>query len=616
MKRFVRGSEWRKWDLHVHPPGTKLSDGYTQKNGDFDWERFCQIIYESDVAAIGITDYFSLDGFFDFIEKYYYFYPDSNKIFFPNLELRLNEVVNGAGEVVDFHIIFPPNLTREKATEFLSELKTQNTDSCGKKQSCAQLKTCNDYEITTVSRDDIKEAIKKAYGSKAVETDCLIMIAAANNNGIRADKSSKRKSYLADEIDKFADGVFGNPNNVKYFQDPDRLEASDQKAIPKPVFAGSDAHNFDDLKAWLGNEVTGNNEKHVTWIKADITFQGLQQTIIEPLERVRIQSTVPDKKEPYKVISRIIFEDTKDFPREVIFNPGLNAIIGSRSSGKSALLAYVAHAVDPDYTVNQQVAATGLKEREVGPGAAITWSTVKEINYKVEWQASKATAGRVIYIPQNSLYAISERPDEITAKIRPTVFRGNPEFETSFNKTIADIESLNHSIQEAITEWFSLATEISRLKEEIRSLGDREAINERKTELTDQILILQGSSAFNREEVELYQQIKVDIGKQEARLKEIEQEKRLLSPYVVLSNNKCIYEVTNQVSVNVTMSPDLSLMPNALKNRLNDLLTETQAPLLKSLKFCITEYREALDTEHKRLNEAIEQLLSDNKKLV
>ena len=36
MKRFPRGSEWRKWDLHIHPPGTKLNDGYEPKDGQPD----------------------------------------------------------------------------------------------------------------------------------------------------------------------------------------------------------------------------------------------------------------------------------------------------------------------------------------------------------------------------------------------------------------------------------------------------------------------------------------------------------------------------------------------------------------------------------------------------
>jgi len=616
MKRFARGSEWRKWDLHVHPPGTRLNDGYTPKDGELDWDRFCQVIHDSGVEAIGIADYFSLDGFFAFKENYDRLYPDSDKVFFPNLELRLNEAVNRATEVVDFHVIFPPDLTHDKATDFLGELKTQNTNGKDKKQSCAHLKTRDDFEKATVSRDDIKTAIECTYGKKAVRTDHCLMIAATNNSGIRADTDSKRKMNLADEIDKSADGFFGNPANTDYFLNPARLEAPDQRAMRKPVFAGCDAHNFDDLEAWLGAEVTGNNEKHVTWVKADLTFEGLQQTLIEPSERVRIQATAPDKKEPYKVISRIIFTDSDVFPSEVVFNPGLNAIIGSRSSGKSALLAYVAHAVDPDYTVRQQVAATGMDEGDVGPGASVTWADVGRINYAVEWAASKATTGRVIYIPQNSLYAISERPGEITARIQPAVFRSDPDFEAKFRKAETNVESRNESIGDAVTDWFALAADIRTLTEEIRGLGDRGAITERQTELTKHIKTLQESSALTAEEVELYQQVVGDIGKNEARLKEIGQEQRDLGPYVAPGTKEGVYEATGQVAVSVTMTPAPATMPSALRTKLQALLDEAQGPLLNSVKSGLTDYRAALDTEQRELTDANEQLCSDNNKLI
>ena len=616
MKRFARGSEWRKWDLHVHPPGTKLNDGYRLRDGKPDWDRFCQFIHESDVQAIGIADYFSLDGFYAFKENYDRLYPHSEKAFFPNLELRLNEAVNRATEVVDFHVIFPPDLSRDKATEFLSALKTQNTDENGKKQSCVQLKDCNDFEKATVSRDDIKTAIECTFGEKAVTTNHFLLIAAVNNRGVRADTGSKRKMYLADEIDKFANGFFGNPANTDYFLNPERLEAADQRTVPKPVFAGCDAHNFDDLEAWLGKEVAGENEKYVTWVKADLTFVGLQQTLIEPSERLRIQAIAPDKKEPYKVISRITFTDSDNFPTEVVFNPGLNAIIGSRSSGKSALLAYVVHAVDPGYAVKQQVAATDKPESEVGPGASFTWADVRNIKYTVEWAATAATTGQVIYIPQNSLYAISERPDDITAKIKPTIFRNAPDFETKFRRTETDVEGRNESIRDAVADWFSLAAEIRTLTEEIRGLGDRDAITQRQTELTEQIKILRESSALTVEEVDLYQQVVGDIGKNDARLKEIEQEQRDLGPYVAPGAEEGVYEATDQVAVTVSMTPAPAIMPSALQTNLQTLLNTAQGSLLDSVKSGLTDYRAALDIEQRKLNEANEKLRIDNKALI
>jgi hypothetical protein len=56
---FPRGAECRKWDLHVHTPGTQLSYGYEKKDGKLDWERFCSVIHDSDVLTMGITDCFS-----------------------------------------------------------------------------------------------------------------------------------------------------------------------------------------------------------------------------------------------------------------------------------------------------------------------------------------------------------------------------------------------------------------------------------------------------------------------------------------------------------------------------------------------------------------------------
>ena len=68
VKRYPRGSQWRRWDLHVHAPGTKINDGYQKAGGDLDWNQFSQIIHESDIAVIAIADYFSLDSYFTAVE--------------------------------------------------------------------------------------------------------------------------------------------------------------------------------------------------------------------------------------------------------------------------------------------------------------------------------------------------------------------------------------------------------------------------------------------------------------------------------------------------------------------------------------------------------------------
>jgi ABC-type cobalamin/Fe3+-siderophores transport system ATPase subunit len=614
VNRFPRGSEWRKWDLHIHPPRTKLSNSYADRDGQPDWAKFCQVIEESDVYAVGITDYFSLDGFYEFKEHFEALYPDSEKAFFPNLELRLNEVVNEAGEPVDIHLILRPDLSRAKAQELLQALKTENTGEGGRKVACADLSTQADYERATVSRAAIKAALESVFGSGAVETDHLLIVTAANNSGIRADGGSQRKRGLADEIDKDSHAFFGNPANVDYFLRQDRLEGTD-KVPAKPVFAGCDAHRFEDLEAWLGREATASNAKHVTWVKADLTFEGLQQTLVEPAERVRIQATMPDKKEPYKVISRITFSNTDDFPAEVVFSPGLTSIIGSRSSGKSALLAYVAHAVDPQYTVGQQM-AIGMKEREAGPGASITWDDVKEIGYKVEWASPTATTGRVIYIPQNSLFAISERPDDITAKIRPAVFRADPDFEADFKKTEADVQELNESIEDAVEQWFRLATAATDLEEETQALGDRAAVEDRTGELARQIDRLQKSSALASDELAKYQDVMSRIAASEARIEAIADEARLLSPYVQLDPDTAEYAASEQVAVEVHIKPAVADLPEGLAAAVRTALEEADEALLQKVGGLLAAYRAQLATEHSNLLEANDRLRSENAELI
>src|SRR5688500_16600825 len=112
---FNKGSYWRKWDLHIHTPGTKLSDGYISQDEDV-WKTFCKKIEESDVSAFGMTDYFSADNYFTFVEKHKHYYPQSSKVFFPNVELRLEVSVNKKAEEVNIHVIFSnePDITKAK----------------------------------------------------------------------------------------------------------------------------------------------------------------------------------------------------------------------------------------------------------------------------------------------------------------------------------------------------------------------------------------------------------------------------------------------------------------------------------------------------------------------
>jgi ABC-type lipoprotein export system ATPase subunit len=354
----AKGSEWRKWDLHVHSPGTKMSDGYKIESGDI-WDKFCDSIQNSDVEVIAITDYFSVENHFTFLEKFRAKYPDSKKVFFPNIELRLAVSVNKKAEEVNLHIIFADVATKAKIELFLSKLNTNITKD-GAVVPCKDLSCKRDFESAGIEYTSLRKTLKEVFGEK----NCYLIFAAANNAGLRPDSSSPRKLNVTDEIDKVCDGFFGGSQNAGFYLGTDRYE-NDEVAKRKPVISGCDAHSFDDLEGWLGKRSTvavGDTkiiEKDVMWVKAELTFEGLKQIIYEPETRVSIGEEKP--KKPINTINSItlqvpdgakVGDDNFCFAgnkNTYDLSPYFNCFIGGRGSGKSTILNFLGlHSNNPD----------------------------------------------------------------------------------------------------------------------------------------------------------------------------------------------------------------------------------------------------------------------------
>ena len=353
-KTWPRGSEWRKWDLHLHAPGTKLNDQFRVDDGDV-WDEYCRRLFESDVDAFGITDYFSADGYFHASAEFHRWYPDSEKIFLPNIELRTGDVVNRAQEEVNTHLLFNPFQPdfETKIRSFLQSLKTSKTESESSRHiRASELTEKRHFEEATTTREFIREALAETYGRYADLIDCLLIITAANNDGVRPERGKKRKLLLTDEIDKFSDGFFGNAANVDYYLDCKRGENKSEYFDPKPILSGCDAHSLDELDERLG-QVVSNADGIVlepTWIKADLTFEGLKQIIFEPQNRVliveepEIERRVREHKTKYIDALHVTcidgyqgqhgtwFDDEK-----ILLGKELVAIIGNKGSGKSAV---------------------------------------------------------------------------------------------------------------------------------------------------------------------------------------------------------------------------------------------------------------------------------------
>lgn len=95
MIDYSRGSEWRRWDLHLH---TASSYDYSYRGPDAD-EKLCEALRNNGIAAVAITDHFIIDK--NRITHLKSLCEDIT--FFPGVELRTDK----GGKNLHVILIFP-----------------------------------------------------------------------------------------------------------------------------------------------------------------------------------------------------------------------------------------------------------------------------------------------------------------------------------------------------------------------------------------------------------------------------------------------------------------------------------------------------------------------------
>lgn len=143
--RIERGSTWNIWDFHVHTPYSRLSTRFgvdlTRRDSEKDFDNYVKTLFtkavDKGVVAIGITDYFFIDGY-KRIRQDYLSKPDKMKslfpkddlreqvmrIFvFPNIEFRLKTFVGLECHSVNYHVFFSDEIDITEIEEnFLGQL--------------------------------------------------------------------------------------------------------------------------------------------------------------------------------------------------------------------------------------------------------------------------------------------------------------------------------------------------------------------------------------------------------------------------------------------------------------------------------------------------------------
>lgn len=306
MSSINRGSEWRKWDLHVH---TASSFDYVYKSSNTD-ELLVEAWKRHGIEVVAITDHFLIDP--QRINNLRALAKDEITIL-PGVELRTDK----GGTNIHVILIFGEKISVDKLSQDFEVIMLR------------QKAKPSQYTDTTIYWDyeDIKEFAKMHDGLISIH-------AGKKSNGLdkmitnSLDVSMAIKAEYAETVDIFE----GSKK-----QDIEDYRKHVFKCIDeRPVIICSDNHdprNY-DIREYL-------------WIKAEKSFNGLKQAIIHPRERVYIGEEPPKvaslRKNPEKYIYRFKVSKRNDavnsdnwFDFDIGLNTGLTTVIGNKGSGKSA----------------------------------------------------------------------------------------------------------------------------------------------------------------------------------------------------------------------------------------------------------------------------------------
>jgi energy-coupling factor transporter ATP-binding protein EcfA2 len=346
---YPKGSEWGRWDIHVHTPDTILENRFGT------WDEYLAVIEaQRDVRVVGVTDYLSIANY----SKLKLFKQAGRianiDLLIPNIEFRIAPPTERA-TAVNIHLLISPDDPQHER-EILNALGRLNWEYAGRRYSCTpeQLIALGKAFDTTLREDHAAlrvgvtqfkvdfTAFRNWYSGEPWLRENSLVAVSAGNDGLSGIRRDGAWAALRDEITRFSQVLFsGRPGEREFWLGLGSAE--DQETVrrlggARPCLHGSDAHEIAKLFR--------PDHDRFCWIKADPTFEGLKQVLYEPGDRVYIGPTPPVYHDEARVIRSITLSDTNEWfdEVEIPLNGGLVSIIGQKGSGKSALAELLAYA--------------------------------------------------------------------------------------------------------------------------------------------------------------------------------------------------------------------------------------------------------------------------------
>jgi hypothetical protein len=277
--QFSGGSVWRKWDLHVHSPLSILNNQFPHiPDGLPDWEAYIARLERTDLSVLGITDYFTIEGYKKVREFKTAGRLPKVDLILPNIEFRLKTIISSRKDEkhmeeirINLHVLFSDEVPVQDIEEhFLHDLNFSYQADPQNPTERRKLKTSNLKQLGTellTQHDKFRKmnlgALEVGAMQAVVDPDeimrllthdsrfrgkFLAFLPADGWDNISWDGQAHlvRKSLL-----RQSDMVLSSNENTRkwclgsgsYVEGPEKFK--EEFSTLKPCIHGSDAHSLD-----------------------------------------------------------------------------------------------------------------------------------------------------------------------------------------------------------------------------------------------------------------------------------------------------------------------------------------------------------------------------------
>jgi hypothetical protein len=530
-----RGSEWRRWEPHIHAPGTVLNNQFGGSNA---WTNYLTALETATpkIEAIAVTDYYITDTYEEVLRQRLARRLPDVQLIFPNIEVRLD--VAARSGFVNLHLLVSPEApdhlveVRRILTRLQFNAHSDRFDCT--REELIRLGKRADPTITDdqsalahgatqfkVNFAQLREVFSESDWAKK---NILIAVAGGADDGTSGMRQAA-DATLRQEIERFSHIIFASSQAQREFWLGQRSVTVDELRARyngcKPCLHGSDAHDQLATGQPVGDRFS--------WIKGALTFDALRQACIDPGGRAYVGAEPPHRAMPSQVISQVEISDAPWAVTPTIpLNPGLVAIVGARGSGKTALTDVIAAGSDaivwPASNADENISPSFLvRARTLISNAKVTltWGGGNTITRSLDGHDANGPLAypRARYLSQQfveELCSSNGASEGLVQEIERVIFEAHPEEQREGATNFAELleSRITRFQQSRQREAEAIASISDRIAEELEKEGFVAALKQQTAQKRSLIagynadlakLVIKGTEAQVNRHVELSQ---------------------------------------------------------------------------------------------------------------